>query len=330
MFLNRLVYKMGIFMKRKSAEEKRAHIRHSAYLCFRTGGYHQTSIDDICSSANISKGSFYWHYGAKLDVYIDILENWAREVIDELLIRFESAAKNPNRIEFLSVAFEQEFHRARAIVPLWVEFSLLARTDQEIRLSIGKFYRRARAAIAEILRETTADHLTESEIIAASGMILGAYMGIVLQEYADGGVDASTWAQDFVGILRFVFGRGLRSGSGVLRGTISEQKAISIELPDSITDEQQQIIEAVVHDASLVNEEVSARWIKGWSACGLYTNRLICLIKIRDSVITLKVHKSMMSKLSDLPDNTLDSTHSIKLNSSKLSNEIKTLLLALF
>jgi AcrR family transcriptional regulator len=321
---------MGIFMKRKSAEEKRAHIRHSAYLCFRTGGYHQTSIDDICTSANISKGSFYWHYGAKLDVYIDILENWAREVIDELLIRFESAAKNPNRIEFLSVAFEQEFHRARAIVPLWVEFSLLARTDQEIRLSIGKFYRRARAAIAEILRETTADHLSESEVIAASGIILGAYMGIVLQEYADGRVDASAWAKDFVGILRFVFGGGIRSGSIASNLIETEVVNANVEFPSSVTEEQKDIIQAVFHDARLVNSNVMARWIKGWSACGFYTNRLICFVKIRESVMTLKVHKSMLDKLSDLPEGLLDSSYSIELDGSELSNEIKTLLLALF
>jgi AcrR family transcriptional regulator len=191
-------------MPKKNSEEKRKQIRYYAYLCFREKGYHQTSIDDICGMASISKGSFYWHYGAKLDVFIDILESWAREVFDELLEQFEKATKSPDRVNLLGEALEKEFHRARAIVPLWAEFSLLGRTDPEIQLSIGKFYRRARAAISEILRQTAAETLSEDEIKSSSAMILGAYMGIILQEFADPSTDAAQWAQGFMGILQIL------------------------------------------------------------------------------------------------------------------------------
>ena len=320
-------------MSRLSSEQKRSHIRHSAYLCFRQKGYYQTSIDDICRNADISKGSFYWHYGAKIDVYIDILENWARQVIDELLIQFEYAAKIPNRIEFLSAAFEQEFHRARAIVPLWVEFSLLARTDKEIQLSIGKFYRRARAAISEILRATTAEHLSEEEVLAASGMILGAYMGVVLQEFADRSVDATRWAQDFVGILRFAFAGGYRKQADVSK-TEEEVVLPLIDLAEylpEVSDEQREIFNAIRKEIFLVCPEVSERWISGWKVFGYYTNRLKCFVKIRSNGVTFHLKKGARPE-----DLTLESMELFNgdrcaiIESNDIKDEIKMVILSLF
>lgn len=270
--------------RKKRSEEKRKKIRHCAYLCFREHGYYQTSIDDICTKAEISKGSLYWYYGAKIDIFIDILETWAREVIDELLEQFEAAAKNPDRILLLGRAFEEEFHRARAIVPLWVEFSLLGRTDKEVQISIGKFFRRARSAIAEILRETAHAHLSEGEIKAAAGMILGSYMGIILQEYADEEVNAGEWAQNFMGILRLIFKKKNLDNNTSQQNRLTERRLSSIIEPyDSHT---QEMYMSVRKQLLSLHPEIKERWIQGWSSVGLYTHRLICLLKIQpDQVI---------------------------------------------
>ena len=275
---------------KKSSVDKRKHIRYSAYLCFREKGYHLTSIDDVCSMANISKGSFYWHYGAKLDVFIDILETWAREVIDELLEQFEMATRSPDRIALLSKAFEREFHRARAIVPLWTEFSLLGRTDKEIQLSIGKFFRRARAAISEILRQTAGERLTEEEIKAASSIILGAYMGLVLQEFADPNTDAALWAQNFVGMLRILFHKS-QLPPHTMDGTkdrLSEDKIEKIlEGKDEIYKQSWQETRNLILES---HAEVSEKWIEGWKATGYYQDGLICHVKCGEKNIELSFH----------------------------------------
>ena len=271
--------------RKKRSEEKRKKIRYCAYLCFREHGYYQTSIDDICTKAEISKGSLYWYYGAKIDIFIDILETWAREVIDELLEQFEAAAKNPDRILLLGRAFEEEFHRARAIVPLWVEFSLLGRTDKEVQISIAKFFRRARSAIAEILRETAHEHLSEGEIKAAAGMILGSYMGIILQEFADEDVSAGEWAQDFMGILRLIFKRKLEHNNTSIQDRLSDSRLKSIlEQHDEHT---QKMYTSVRAQLLSVHPEIKERWIQGWNSVGLYTHKLICLLKIQPSQIII-------------------------------------------
>ena len=280
-------------MPRKSSNEKRIHIRHSAYVCFRENGYYQTSIDDICEAANISKGSFYWHYGAKLDVFIEILETWAREVVDELLEQFERATRSPDRMGQLAVAFEREFHRARAIVPLWVEFSLLGRKDPEIQMSIGKFFRRARAAISEILRQSIRGHLSEQEIRASSSVILGAFMGLTLQEFADSNTNAANWARDFMSVLSTIFNSGSNPMTPGSRA--SDERLSSIIGDCSVA--QRHLFRSTRELILGRHPQLDERWIQGWRVLGYSTERLILHLKTKDSGVELTFYEG--ASLSD-------------------------------
>ena len=132
--------------KTTKGSQKRAQIRHSAYQCFRDHGYHDTSVDAICEATGISKGSFYWHYPTKQDVFVDILEVWTREVMDELYEQFEDAALADDYSTALTAALSREIHRGRKIVPLWLEFTAQSTREPAIREALSKFYRRARTA----------------------------------------------------------------------------------------------------------------------------------------------------------------------------------------
>jgi len=58
--------------KRKlQARETRKRILESALLLFREKGFDQTSIDEITSSAGVSKGSFYTYFHTKSDIIIE-------------------------------------------------------------------------------------------------------------------------------------------------------------------------------------------------------------------------------------------------------------------
>ncbi len=165
--------------------EKRKQIRKAAYQCFRDGGYHETTVDAICARANISKGSFYWHYPSKQDAFVDILETWTREVMDELYEQFEDAVLGEDYLVAVTEALSLEIHRGRAIVPLWLEFTAHATREPMIREALAKFYRRARTAIAEILRPALEPSRTEAQIRGIAACIFGAYCGLIIQDLSD-------------------------------------------------------------------------------------------------------------------------------------------------
>lgn len=185
--------------KRSKAARKREQIRHAAYQCFRKGGYHETTVDAICEHAAISKGSFYWHYPSKQDVFVDILETWTREVMDELYEQFEDAVVDDDYTRAVTEALEREIHRGRVIVPLWLEFTAHATREPVIREALAKFYRRARTAVAEMLRPALHDTCTEEQIRGIAACVFGAYAGLVIQDISDPErADATVSVRDFM------------------------------------------------------------------------------------------------------------------------------------
>jgi TetR/AcrR family transcriptional regulator, repressor for uid operon len=174
----------------RSGERQEA-IRQAAYGCFRDKGYHETSVDAVCGAADISKGSFYWYYPSKQAVFVDILETWARQVMDEVLQQFERAVTRDDYVSALTHALQREVHRGRSIVPLWLEFTAHARREPEIQEALARFYSRARIAIVEMLRPFTGAWLSEEEVRGIAAAIFGAYAGLVMQDLADpDGADA--------------------------------------------------------------------------------------------------------------------------------------------
>lgn len=171
--------------KTESHLEKRLLIRQSAFRAFRDHGYHSTTVDAICKSAQISKGSFYWHYSSKQEVFFDILETWSAEVVAELATQFEGTVEREDLFVSMATALQREARRGRSIVPLWLEFAVWARDDKELQVSLARFFKQIRESIATILRPAVGHQLDQSEQEALSATIFGAYSGLIIQELCD-------------------------------------------------------------------------------------------------------------------------------------------------
>ena len=195
--------------KGRRGEERRAQIRTAAYRRFRDTGYHDTTVDDVCDAAGISKGTFYWHYASKQEVFIDILDTWTREVMDELYEQFEAALNSPDYVQTVTDALKREIQRGRLIVPLWLEFTVQARREPEISKALSSFYRRARTAIHEMLRPLLAPRFGEEEIAAIAAVFFGAYTGLIVQDLSD---PERGDAEEVVRAIVAVIGRNARLG----------------------------------------------------------------------------------------------------------------------
>ncbi|MCB9640422.1 MAG: TetR/AcrR family transcriptional regulator [Myxococcales bacterium] len=189
------------------AQKKKAQLREAAYRCFQKSGYYETTVDDICNKAQCSKGSFYYHYASKQEVFIDILQVWAREVISEMLKRFEDALANETPMSAVTQAIQDEVRRGRALVPLWLEFTVHAHRDELVRNALSKFFRRARNAISEMLEPLTRERFSEEESEGIATGIFGIYTGLLMQELADpGSVDASEAVAQIMSVMGRLLG----------------------------------------------------------------------------------------------------------------------------
>jgi AcrR family transcriptional regulator len=57
------------------AERRRRQILDAALVCFRRRGFHQTSMQEICSEAEISAGALYRYFASKADIIAAIAED---------------------------------------------------------------------------------------------------------------------------------------------------------------------------------------------------------------------------------------------------------------
>lgn len=165
-------------------DEKRRAIRDAAYRSFRDHGYHDTSVDMICEGAGVSKGSLYWHYDSKQEIFVDLLQTWAREIFDEVYDQFEATAHETDLATAVQGALLREAHRGRHLVPLWLELTVLARKEPVIKAALAKFYRRARTAIAEVMRPVTPGH-TALQRRGLASAVFGGYTGVMMQSLVD-------------------------------------------------------------------------------------------------------------------------------------------------
>jgi AcrR family transcriptional regulator len=51
------------------ADERRAHIMQAALACFARKGYNNTTMDDIAAESGLSKGTLYWYFKSKDDLF---------------------------------------------------------------------------------------------------------------------------------------------------------------------------------------------------------------------------------------------------------------------
>lgn len=73
---------------RPDPEERRAEILDAALRCFSRTGYRGTSMDDIVRESGLSKGTLYWHFDSKQDLFTALFN----QILQHLLEPFEQLA----------------------------------------------------------------------------------------------------------------------------------------------------------------------------------------------------------------------------------------------
>lgn len=68
--------------------ERRSGFLMAAWRCAARKGYRDTTVDDICAEAGLSKGAFYGYFESKHDLLLGLLEEDARAV-DQVLYELD-------------------------------------------------------------------------------------------------------------------------------------------------------------------------------------------------------------------------------------------------
>lgn len=125
----------------------------AAISCFAEKGYYETSMDDIVRAAGLSKGSLYWHFPSKRDLFRSLIESWMAEALTGLPERIAQCNSAAEKISVLMDAPRDTLAARPELARAQLEFMAQSIRDPEIREWFRQTYLAQRLFIAQIIAE---------------------------------------------------------------------------------------------------------------------------------------------------------------------------------
>ena len=104
------------------ADERRAHIMQAALACFTRKGYNNTTMDDIVAESGLSKGSLYWYFKSKDDLFAEALLSVFMNVGQEAFAALEQCTTASDKLRALAQALVNFCKEAEGFFSLFLEF----------------------------------------------------------------------------------------------------------------------------------------------------------------------------------------------------------------
>ncbi len=95
----------------KRGTERREQVLDVAYRLFANGGYHGTTVGDICDELRVGKGVFYWYFESKEALFTELLRTYLLKLRRSQQAAISDVADPVQRIE-QGIRASIEFYRA--------------------------------------------------------------------------------------------------------------------------------------------------------------------------------------------------------------------------
>jgi AcrR family transcriptional regulator len=104
------------------ADERRAHIIQAALVCFTRKGYNNTTMDDIVAESGLSKGSLYWYFKSKDDLFAEALLSVFADVGQEAMAALEQCLTASDKLRAMAQATVDFAKKVEGFFSLFLEF----------------------------------------------------------------------------------------------------------------------------------------------------------------------------------------------------------------
>lgn len=161
-------------------QETRDRILEAAVTVFASKGYHDAKVDDIVAESNTSKGSFYFYFPSKQDIFLALVDKFANLLESRLKDSFVSETSGLVRVDLaLRVCFET-FGQYRGLAKIaLVQASGLGIAFEEKRRAVNeRFIKIIKVQLDEAVAEGSIPPL-DTEVAACAWM--GALNEVVLR-----------------------------------------------------------------------------------------------------------------------------------------------------
>ena len=130
-----------------STQETRSRILEAAVQVFASKGYHDTKVDDIVAQSQTSKGSFYFYFPSKQDIFMALVDTFADLLESRLRNKLSDEPSGTARVEAALRVCLETFGQYRALAKIaLVQATGLGAAFEEKRQAVNQRF-------IEIVRE---------------------------------------------------------------------------------------------------------------------------------------------------------------------------------
>ncbi len=170
-------------------EARRAQILEAALRCFGERGYAATTMDDLVRASGLSKGSLYWHFESKLEVFLALIDAYALEMFQQMEATERAGG---DALEVLRVECRRCLEvlcADRSLIGAWSEFMVHAEARQRMNAIYDTIRRRLGESIEAARRAGEMAPGPDASLIA--GGLAGMIDGLLLQWLLDPDFDCA-------------------------------------------------------------------------------------------------------------------------------------------
>ncbi|HEY66092.1 MAG TPA: TetR/AcrR family transcriptional regulator [Caldilineae bacterium] len=166
-----------------TTEDRRTQILQAAMACFARQGYHRTTMDDIVHESGLSKGSLYWYFKSKKDLFLAIIDAWISDINRTLqeLSQMEEMTWT-DRLRRAAELIAMDIAKQRDFASLTMEFWAEMQQDEQVRERLVRIYNET----LDVLQRFIAAGIKAGEFRpidprAAAAVLIAAFDGMMLQ-----------------------------------------------------------------------------------------------------------------------------------------------------
>lgn len=186
--------------------DTRSRILTAAARIFGERGFAGASLDEIASSADLTKGAVYWHFASKSDLFLTLVEANTRKQLATWPATAAGALQGPDPVAALGAWLAGSFGDCMADpsqARLYMEF-LASSREEPVQVRLASVHRAARLGATEAIRDLQAQGLIHPrlnpEVLAL--FVQGLLNGLLLEWLVDAeAVRLTEWAPDLAAIL---------------------------------------------------------------------------------------------------------------------------------
>jgi AcrR family transcriptional regulator len=177
--------------------ERRQQIFQAALSCFARTGYYQTTMDDIAAESGLSKGTLYWYFDSKKNLFLALFQ----ELIGQLGQSWEAIATSPDvsateKLVASMGLFRSELTEMAPFFGIMMEAWALTRHDKDVESAIRDLYQPYLGVMERIIQEGVASGEFDFQSERAMALVvMTLYDGITLA------LATGLWEEDWAEVM---------------------------------------------------------------------------------------------------------------------------------